>query len=244
MGIARGDNLTIVLDTFYDRRNAYFFQTNPLGGISDSLVTDERNENIDWDTVWDVQSARSDDGWSVEITVPFKSLRYKQGGAQIWGVNVRRIVQRLNEHSYLNPAPAAYGRTAIMKLSSAATLVGVEAPLRSTNLELKPYGISSLTTDINAAPLVNHVIGDGGIDLKYGLTRGLIANFTYNTDFAQVEVDEQQINLTRFSLFFLEKRQFFLEGRDIFEFGGTSPRFLASPEWATHPSSSSRDALG
>ena len=78
----------------------------------------------------------------MEITVPFKSLRYKQGGAQIWGVNVRRIVQRLNEHSYLNPAPAAYGRTAIMKLSSAATLVGVEAPLRSTNLELKPYGIS------------------------------------------------------------------------------------------------------
>ncbi len=226
VGIARGDNLTVVLDTFYDRRNAYFFQTNPLGGISDSLVTDERNENIDWDTVWDVQSARSDDGWSVEITIPFKSLRYKQGGEQIWGINVRRIIQWKNEHSYLNPAPPAYGRRAIMKLSSAATLVGLEAPLRSTNLELKSYGIASLTTDTSTAPpLSNQFAGDGGLDLKYGLTRGLIADFTYNTDFAQVEVDEQQVNLTRFSLFFPEKRQFFLEGRDIFSFGGTSPRF-------------------
>ncbi len=226
VGIARGDNLTVVLDTFYDRRNGYFFQTNPMGGVYDSLVTDERTENIDWDTVWDVQSARFDAGWSVEITIPFKSLRYKGGGEQIWGINFRRIVEWKNEMSYLNPALASYARVAIMKFSSAATLVGLEAPSTSTNLEFKPYGISTVTTDTAATPArSNDLTGDGGFDVKYGLTRGLIADFTYNTDFAQVEVDEQQVNLTRFSLFFPEKRQFFLEGRDIFSFGGTSPRF-------------------
>ena len=226
VGIARGDNLTVVLDTFYDRRNGYFFQTNPMGGVYDSLVTDERTENIDWDTVWDVQSARFDEGWSVEIAIPFKSLRYKGGGEQVWGINFRRIVEWKNEMSYLNPALASYARVAIMKFSSAATLVGLEAPSSSTNLELKPYGISTVTTDTASTPaLSTDVTGDGGFDVKYGLTRGLVADFTYNTDFAQVEVDEQQVNLTRFNLFFPEKRQFFLEGRDIFSFGGTSPRF-------------------
>ncbi|MAG70203.1 MAG: hypothetical protein CL471_07940 [Acidobacteria bacterium] len=226
VGIARGDNLTVVLDTFYDRRNGYFFQTNPMGGVYDSLVTDERTENIDWDTFWEVQSARFDQGWSVEIAIPFKSLRYAGAGEQVWGINFRRIVEWKNEMSYLNPALASYARVAIMKFSSAATLVGLEAPSTSTNLELKPYGISQVTTDAAATPaLSNELTGDWGFDAKYGLTRGLIADFTYNTDFAQVEVDEQQVNLTRFNLFFPEKRQFFLEGRDIFSFGGTSPRF-------------------
>ncbi len=226
VGISRGDNFTVVLDTFYDRRNGFFFQTNPLGGVYDSLVTDERNENIDWDTVWDTQSARFDDGWSVEMAIPFKSLRYKQGGNQVWGINIRRIVQWKNEMSYLNPVPASYGRVGIMKFSSAATLVGLEPPARSMNLELKPYGISRVMTDTAASPAVsNDVTGDAGFDLKYGLTRSLIADFTYNTDFAHVEVDEAQVNLTRFSLFFPEKRQFFLEGRDIFRFGDAGPRF-------------------
>ncbi|GMR22719.1 MAG: hypothetical protein BMS9Abin37_1087 [Acidobacteriota bacterium] len=226
VGIARGDNLTVVLDTFYDRRNGYFFQTNPHGGLYDSLVTDERNENIDWDTVWETQSARFGQGWSVEIAIPFKSLRYKAGGEQVWGINLRRIVQWKNEMSYLNPVPASYGRIGIMKFSSAATLVGLELPAKSITLELKPYGISELTSDSAASPPVsNDATGDAGFDVKYGLTRGIVADFTYNTDFAQVEVDEAQVNLTRFILFFPEKRQFFLEGRDIFRFGGTGQRF-------------------
>ena len=226
VGIARGDNLTVVLDTFYDRRNGYFFQTNPLGGVYDSLVTDERNENIDWDTVWDTHSARFEQGWSVEMAIPFKSLRYKAGGDQIWGINVRRIVQWNNEMSFLNPVPASYGRTGIMKFSSAASLVGLELPVKLITLELKPYAISDVTTDTVASPPVsNDVTGDVGFDVKYGLTSGLVADFTYNTDFAQVEADEAQVNLTRFNLFFPEKRQFFLEGRDIFRFGGAGPRF-------------------
>ena len=226
VGIARGDNLTVVLDTFYDRRNGFFFQTNPLGGVYDSLVTDERNENIDWDTVWDTRSARFEHGWSVEIAIPFESLRYKAGGDQVWGINVRRIVQWKNEMSYLNPVPASYGRTGIMKFSSAAALVGLELPVKSVNLELKPYVIADVTTDTVASPPVsNDPTGDAGFDVKYGLTRGLVADFTYNTDFAQVEVDEAQVNLTRFNLFFPEKRQFFLEGSDIFRFGGAGPRF-------------------
>ncbi|MFQ5792498.1 MAG: DUF5916 domain-containing protein, partial [Acidobacteriota bacterium] len=226
VGISRGDNLTVVLDTFYDRRNGFFFQTNPLGGVYDSLVTDERNENIDWDTVWETQSARFDQGWSVEMAIPFKSLRYKQGGDQVWGINFRRIVQWKNEMSYLNPVPASYGRVGIMKFSSAATVVGLELPARSINLEFKPYGISEVTADtVVSPPVSNDLTGDAGFDVKYGLTRGLIADFTYNTDFAQVEVDEAQVNLTRFSLFFPEKRQFFLEGRDIFRFGGAGSRF-------------------
>jgi hypothetical protein len=226
VGISRGDNLTVVLDTFYDRRNGFFFQTNPLGGVYDSLVTDERNENIDWDTVWYTHSARFEQGWSVEMALPFKSLRYRGGRDQVWGINVRRIVQWKNEMSYLNPAPAAYGRSAIMKFSSAATLVGIEPPTQSINLELKPYGIAkSITDTVASPPTSNDLTADFGFDVKYGLTRGLIADFTYNTDFAQVEADEAQVNLTRFNLFFPEKRQFFLEGSDIFRFGGAGPRF-------------------
>ena len=226
VGIARGDNLTVVLDTFYDRRNGFFFQTNPGGGVYDSLVTDERNENIDWDTVWDTQSALFDNGWSVEIAIPFASLRYKAGTEQVWGINIRRIVNWKNEMSFLNPVPASYGRSAIMKTSSSAALVGLEPPAKSVNLEVKPYVISDVTTDNVASPSIsNDPSADAGFDVKYGLTRGLVADFTYNTDFAQVEADEAQVNLTRFNLFFPEKRQFFLEGRDIFRFGGAGPRF-------------------
>jgi hypothetical protein len=221
--VSRDDSITLTLDTFYDRRNGFYFQTNTLGAVYEALVTDERSENADWDTVWDTRSARFDGGWSVEIAIPFKSLRYPRGGAQIWGLNVRRTVPRNEELDYLSLVPASYGRIGIWKFSSAATLVGLETPAQSVNFELKPYGISTLTTDRAATPTVlNDLAGDAGFDVKYGLTKGLIADFTYNTDFAQVEVDETQVNLTRFSLFFPEKRPFFLEGQDIFAFGGVT----------------------
>jgi hypothetical protein len=224
--IARDDTITLTLDTFYDRRNGFYFETNTLGGIYEALVTDERSENPDWDTVWSTRSARFDGGWSLELAIPFKSLRYPRGGPQIWGINVRRKLPRYEELSYLSAIPASYGRVGIWKFSSSATLVGLEAPTESTNLELKPYGISTLSTDLDATPAIrNDVTGDAGLDVKYGLTKGLIADLTYNTDFAQVEADETQVNLTRFSLFFPEKRPFFLEGQDIFSFGGAGPRF-------------------
>ncbi len=162
-----------------------------------------------------------DQGWTLEMVIPFKSFRYRQSGPQIWGINVRRVVRWKNEQSFLTPIPASYGFRGIYKFSSAATLVGIETPEASRNLELKPYVISAVTTN-NAAPVPfsNDVSADAGFDVKYGLTRGLITDFTYNTDFAQVEQDDQQVNLTRFSLFFPEKRDFFLEGQGIFAFGG------------------------
>ena len=224
--IFQNDNVQFVIDTFYDRRSGFLFQTNALGALSDQEVSDERNFNRDWNTVWDVKAARTDDGWSAEFVIPFKSLRYRASGPQTWGFNIQRRVPWKNERTYLSGVPASYGGRGIYKLSSAATLVGLEVPAQGRNLEIKPYAISALTTNRQARPAFsNDLTGDTGVDLKYGLTKSLTADFTYNTDFAQVEEDEQQVNLTRFSLFFPEKREFFLEGQGIFGFGPPSRDF-------------------
>jgi hypothetical protein len=224
--IFQNENVTLVLDTFYDRRNGFFFQTNPLGALRDQAVSDEgQSNNQDWNTVWDVKASVFDQGWVVEIEIPFKSLRYKAGRDQIWGFNLRRSVRWKNEESFLAPIAASHRFRGIYRFSDAATLVGIQAPVGSRNLELKPYGIATVTTDNDVEqPVSNDVNGDAGIDLKYGITEGLVADFTYNTDFAQVEEDQQQVNLTRFSLFFPEKRDFFLEGQGIFAFGGVQLR--------------------
>ncbi len=220
LGIFQNENFAVVLDTFYDRRNSYLFHTNPLGGLFDGEIT-AGNINRDWNGVWDVRTGRFAEGWTVEIAIPFKTVRYSPGSEQTWGVNLRRIVKWKNEISYLTAVPAAYGLAGIMQLAVAGTVVGIEAPASGGNLELKPYAIADLTTDrVAAPPFTNVADGDAGFDVKYGVTQGLTADFTYNTDFAQVEVDEQQVNLTRFSLFFPEKREFFLEGQGIFDFGG------------------------
>jgi hypothetical protein len=219
------DNFAVILDTFYDRRNGFLFHTNPVGGLADSYVTDERDNNRDWNTVYESKSRRFSGGWTVEMSIPFKSLRYSAGPSQIWGINFRRIVRSKNEHSYLTRIPAAYGQRGVIKVSSAATLVGIEPPAQSKNLELKPYAVAGVATDRTVVPSVESDLHfDAGFDLKYGLTRSLILDFTYNTDFAQVEEDEVQVNLTRFDLFFPEKRDFFLEGQGIFAFGGVATR--------------------
>jgi len=220
--INQNENFVVTLDTFYDRRNGFYFQTNPLGAIRDQAVTDEGNgRNVDWNTVWDVKASRFDRGWTLEMAIPFKSLRYNEGRQQVWGINIRRAVQWKNEMSFLAPIAASHGGRGVHRFSDAATVVGIEVPLQSRNIELKPYALSSLTTNGNAEPpFANRLGGDVGFDAKYGVTGGLIADFTYNTDFAQIEEDQQQINLTRFSLFFPEKRDFFLEGQGIFAFGG------------------------
>jgi len=223
--IFNNDNFAVILDTFYDRRNGFLFYTNPIGGLYDAQVTDERNTNSDWNTVWDVKTGRFPQGWTVEMMLPFKSLRYKPGTSQIWGINFRRIVRSKNEFSYLTPIAAAFREGGLLKLSQAATLVGIEPPVRSLNLEVKPYATGGVRTDLtDDDPFSNDLDGDAGFDVKYGVTRSLVFDFTYNTDFAQVENDEQQVNLTRFSLFFPEKREFFLEGQGIFNFGGRTTR--------------------
>ena len=220
--IIQNENLSVALDTFHDRRNGFFFQTTPLGALRDQAFTDEGNPNSNWNTIWQVKSGRFDGGWTVEMAIPFKSLRYRGAGPQIWGINFRRIVKWKNEISFLTRVPRAYGRDGIFRPSAGGTLVGLETPAQSMNLEVKPYAVSSLTTDhAAAAPFTNRFSPNAGFDFKYGLTRSLIADATVNTDFAQVEEDVQQINLTRFSLQFPEKRDFFLEGQGIFNFGGT-----------------------
>jgi hypothetical protein len=218
-GLTNDDNVMLVIDTFYDRRNAFNFQVNSVGGFRDQLITDG-SANGAWNTVWDVKIADTKGGHSFEMVIPFKSLRYNGSGPQVWGFNARRATKWKNEVSYINPNPVAYGGRGINILSTAATLVGIETPARSLNLELKPYAIASLATDRAAAvPFSNEADANIGFDFKYGLTRSLTADLTVNTDFAQVEEDVQQINLSRFSLFFPEKRDFFLEGAGNFNFG-------------------------
>ncbi len=214
-----GDNISVVFDTYYDKRNGFFFQTNKLSALRDQAIS-EGQQLIAWNTVWTVRSAETRDGWTFEMAIPFKSLRYRHPGPQVWGINFRRIVKWKNEISLLTRMPASYGNAGVSQLQEAATLVGVETPGLAKNLEIKPYGLSSLTTNqAAAAPFSNDAHATAGGDVKYGLTSSLTADLTVNTDFAQVEEDLQQVNLTRFSLQFPEKRDFFLEGQGIFAFG-------------------------
>ena len=233
--LRQNDSFSLLLDTFYDRRNGKAFLVSPIGGFSDFEVSNEGGRvNIDWNTIWDSRTGRFDGGWTVEIRIPFKSLRYRSSSVQVWGLQLRRIIRRRTEASYLTPLPisAARGNSVIAglwRVSQAGSLVGLEVPAESLKLEVKPYAIGGVTTDLTAAAAVrNDPAGTAGFDVKYGVTRNLTADFTYNTDFAQVEVDEQRVNLTRFSLFFPEKREFFLESRGNFDFaqgggGGDGP---------------------
>ena len=145
--IWRNENFTVVLDTFYDRRNGFFFQVNPIGGLYDAYVTDGPPGNKDWNAVWDVRTGRFEGGWTFEMAIPFRSLRYQPGRAQVWGVNLRRVVQWKNEHVFVVPMPASLGTTGIYQVSLGGTLVGLEVPPGGRNLEIKPYGISGVTTD-------------------------------------------------------------------------------------------------
>jgi len=219
--IYENDYVAVLLDTFYDRRNAVYFAVNPIGGKSDAQIANERQVNTDWNVVWDVAVGRFDGGWTIEFAIPFISLRYRPGQAQVWGLNIERRSRWRNEQAFLTRIPASFGfNRAYLQVSYSATLVGLKVPPGSKNLEVKPYATSRLTSDLAAVPPIHDdVSNDVGLDVKYGLTQNLTTDFTVNTDFAQVEADEQRVNLTRFSLFFPEKREFFLENQGLFAFG-------------------------
>jgi Domain of unknown function (DUF5916) len=228
--LRQNDTFAVLFDTFHDRRNGYLFYANPIGGLADSQITDEGPPNVDWNTVWNVKTGRFDGGWTIEMAIPFKSLRYQAGRDQTWGINLRRVVRWKNEWSYLAQVPRALTTfRGILKVSSAATLVGLEVPSGSRNLELKPYALAGVATDNTVTP---RAVNDGdarvGADIKYVVTQNLTADVTLNTDFAQVEVDEQQVNLTRFNLFFPEKRDFYLENLGVFAFAGRASAGLAA----------------
>ena len=217
--LINNEYFSVGFDTFYDRRNGVGFMVNPIGGFFDFEITDEGNPNRDWNPIWDSSTGRFDGGWTVEMVIPFKSLRFGPGTAQIWGVQLERSIRWKNERVLLTPVPIS-GGPGMFRLSVAATLTGLETPDDDRLVELKPYGIGSLDTNLTAAtPFRNRGDGTGGLDVKVGVTQNLTADFTFNTDFAQVEADEAQVNLSRFNLFFPEKREFFLEGRGIFDFG-------------------------
>jgi hypothetical protein len=219
--LRNNDHIGVMFDTFYDRRSGFMFYTNPLGALADYSVIDEGGSNSDWNPVRESRTGTFEGGWTVEMAIPFKTLRYRSGPDQMWGIQLRRSIRHKNEWTYLNPVPQNLaGPQALNRISSGGTLVGLDLPPAGQNLELKPYVISRLTTDRAVTPQIrNEFDPDIGGDVKYGITANLTADFTFNTDFAQVEIDEQQVNLTRFSLFFPEKRDFFLEGRGVFDFG-------------------------
>jgi hypothetical protein len=222
--IRQGDSVGFSLDTFRDRRNALQFEANALGAKTDGQSTNERQYNADWNPVWALAASRFEGGWAVEAAIPFKSIRHAPGTVQDWGFQARRTNKWKNEIAYLTKIPPAFGMgRADFSASLYANLVGIEAPPASRTIELKPYAIADLTTDnVSATKRAHDPGGDIGVDAKYSVTPNLTADLTYNTDFAQVEADEQQVNLTRFSLFFPEKRDFFLENQGLFTFGNNS----------------------
>lgn len=232
----QNDHVAVSFDTFYDGRNGYQFTLSAAGGMRDGTVVDEAFQ-VDWNGVYNSAAALNDQGWTAEYAIPFKSLRYPESGQQTWHIQFRRIIRSngRNEMSYITPMKAVWGFFGSNKFSYAATLVGLEVPPAALNLEIKPYVISPVSTDLAAVPAVrNDFSPNGGVDVKYGITKSITADFTFNTDFAQVEIDEAQINLTRFNLNFPEKREFFLEAQGFYDFGAqTGPNTVPSPNAPT-----------
>lgn len=211
---SENDVFSILLDTFDDNRNGFVFSTNPKGAKRDGQVGgDGTTTNFDWDASWEVNSKITAQGWQAEIAIPFKSLRFRKDDDQVWGVNFLRQIRRKNERAHWSPIPVPFH---LNRVSMAGSLDGMSGVRQGRNLYLKPY---------LSAPLVRRqgddvdFVPDVGMDVKYGVASGMTLDLTVNTDFAQVEADERQINLTRFSLFFPEKREFFLENAPIFHFG-------------------------
>ncbi|MEE2778654.1 MAG: DUF5916 domain-containing protein [Acidobacteriota bacterium] len=221
----RDDSLMLVIDTFGDSRNAYAFETNPNGARFDALVTDEgRDINKEWDGVWTVASRRNTRGWVAEFAIPLSTLRFDPARST-WGLNVRRMIRHKDEE--VNWAPlgrdvgsfADFSIYAVYRISLAGRLEGMETRRKSRQIDIKPFVVARATESPGTGNPETGDDAEAGLDVKWSVTRNLALDVTVNTDFAEVEIDDQQTNLTRFSLFFPEKREFFLENAGIFEFG-------------------------
>ena len=220
------DVFGLILDSLDDDRSGFLFNVNPRGGRIDAQITNGSQTNRDWDAVWDVQTTRNGDAWLAEYRIPFRSLRFSNAPVQEWGLNMQRHVRRFNESSHWTPLPTRYQNS---RVDMAGRLEGLEGIRQGRNLKIKPFAVAGFSqTRENGNPFGPWSTDedyDGGVDVKYGLTQSLTLDATYRTDFAQVEVDEQQVNLTRFNLFFPEKREFFLENAGTFNFGTTGGGF-------------------
>jgi uncharacterized protein DUF5916 len=217
------DAFLFVIDGLLDRQNGYVFGTNAAGMAYDGQITKEGAGddfgsgggafNLNWDGIWTVSSRITEEGWSAEFRIPFHTLRYGRGDVQDWGINFQRNIRRNNEVAYW--APLERNRN-LYRVSEAGTLQGV-APPPQRNLQITPYVLGQSRR--GGAVEGTESDGDFGFDVKYSVTPSLTLDLTYNTDFAQVEADEQQLNLDRFNLFFPEKRPFFLENAGQFSVG-------------------------
>ncbi len=233
--LAETDSVILVFDTFNDNQNAFVFGTNPLGIEYDGQVAREGQTsgltfgggaagtqrggisafNPNWDGDWTVRAQVTERGWEAEMAIPLKTLRYATGGDMTWGFNVMRNIRHKNEQVYLAEIPRGFD---IYRISLAAKVPGLSLPARR-DIKLIPYALASANKDFTRTTDQLDRNGDVGLDLKWGLTPSLTLDGTINTDFAQVEADEEQVNLTRFDLFFPEKRPFFLENASTFQFG-------------------------
>ena len=214
------DHFSAIFDTFDDDRNGVILGTNPGGAKRDGQVRGNGSDNnFDWDAVWEVKTKITESGWQIEMAIPFTTFRFQEREHQVWGVNFSRRIRRKNEFTLWTEVPRPH---VLSSVSFAGTLEGLQEVRQGRNLYFKPYlsapVVRKREDDVDFVPEV-------GLDVKYGVTPGLALDLTVNTDFAQVEADQQQINLTRFSLFFPEKRDFFLENSGIFQLGKSQRRF-------------------
>lgn len=214
------DTFQVILDTFADRRNGYVFIVNPEGAKADWQIANEGREvNTSWEAPWSASTRRVPDGWTAEIAIPFRALRFDRRSGGVWGVNFARSIRRKNEEAFWSPIPRAY---TIARLSLAANLEGLPVAGGGRDLRFKPYLAGSTVRETGGTEFSGNL--DVGLDVKYGLTKALTLDVTVNPEFAQAEADEQQVNLTQFSQFFPEKRDFFLENSGLFYVGDAARR--------------------
>lgn len=208
------DNIEIVLDTHHDRRNAYYFATNPAGVLVDGRITENRFPNTEWDGIWNVRARIDDEGWTAEFEIPFKTLSFKPG-LSTWGFNIARLVARTREMSrWASPSRD----TRLFQVARAGVIEGLEGLSQGIGLDIRPYGLTGFSRHVDR-PDAAWLASDAGLDIFYRITANLLSTTTFNTDFAETEADVRQVNLTRFPLFFPERRSFFLEDAGMFEFG-------------------------
>jgi len=207
------DLIRVLLDPFLDKRNAYIFFVNPRGARSEGLASGE-SYSLNWDGIWDARARVNKDGWSAEIKIPFKTISFKPR-LENWGLNLERDIPRKQEIVRISGTTLD---SFFYNPNEASPLEGVAGVKQGRGLTIRPFGKVSAANDFEPGSKYEQDL-DGGIDIYKNFTPNLVGAFSYNTDFAETEVDERQINLTRFPLFFPEKRTFFLEGSEIFDFG-------------------------
>jgi hypothetical protein len=214
--IDKDDRVLIALDTYHDGRNAYLFEIGALGAQDDALISDESGQDWNWDGIYHTEARVTEDGWVLEVAIPFTTIRFDDPASPEMGIALMRSIRRKNESVYWPHIGQEY-RSGISQVSRYATLTGMRDVRRGRHIEVKPYAIAGVTKSGATEPWDED--GDVGLDVKAAVTSNLAVDLTLNTDFAQVEADNVQINLTRYSLFFPEKREFFLERAGLFQFG-------------------------